>query len=145
MARKPRDFKAEYARRIARGEAKGKTRQLARGHVVKEHIVRREHERQRNLGLTNEQLKSIVLWYEGKFDPLQYKGFPGVERVVDFSREVGFERFRGYRKTWDRARRLYVKEQASGDYESRGEQYLHELHDLAALRPTEEMSWLYYH
>ena len=37
-----RDYKAEYARRIARGLAQGKTRQQARGHVVKEHIVRRQ-------------------------------------------------------------------------------------------------------
>lgn len=32
MARRKRDFKAEYARRIARGQAKGLTRSQARGH-----------------------------------------------------------------------------------------------------------------
>lgn len=45
MARKPtpkrkRDYKAEYARRIARATAAGKTRQAARGHKPKEHVVR---------------------------------------------------------------------------------------------------------
>jgi len=32
MPRKPRDFRAEYARRIAKGLAAGKTRAQARGH-----------------------------------------------------------------------------------------------------------------
>jgi hypothetical protein len=51
---KKRDYKAEYARRVANAEARGLTRQRARGHEPKEHLepkkllrdrVRREVER----------------------------------------------------------------------------------------------------
>lgn len=38
--KRKRNYKAEYARRIARAEAAGKTRQQARGHKPKEHIER---------------------------------------------------------------------------------------------------------
>lgn len=40
MAKRKRDYKAEYARRIAKATASGKTRQQARGHKPKEHIER---------------------------------------------------------------------------------------------------------
>lgn len=39
-AKRKRDYKAEYAKRLARGAVKGKTRQQARGHKAKEHVVR---------------------------------------------------------------------------------------------------------
>lgn len=41
-AKRKRNYKAEYAARIARAAAKGKTRQQARGHKAKEHVVRAE-------------------------------------------------------------------------------------------------------
>lgn len=40
MAKRKRDYKAEYARRIKRAETAGKTRQQARGHKPKEHVER---------------------------------------------------------------------------------------------------------
>lgn len=36
-----RNYKAEYERRLAKGAASGKSRQLARGHKVKEHVERK--------------------------------------------------------------------------------------------------------
>jgi hypothetical protein len=39
--RKPRDYKAEYARRIARKMAAGASRQAARGHKPREHVARK--------------------------------------------------------------------------------------------------------
>jgi len=38
--KRKRDYKAEYAKRIAKAEAAGKTRQQARGHKAKEHVER---------------------------------------------------------------------------------------------------------
>lgn len=37
MARKPRDYAGEYARRIAKGTAEGKSRTAARGHISQTH------------------------------------------------------------------------------------------------------------
>lgn len=39
-AKRKRNYKAEYARRIRNAEAKGKSRQQARGHIAKEHVER---------------------------------------------------------------------------------------------------------
>ncbi len=38
--KKKRDYAAEYKRRIASAEAKGRSRQSARGHIAKEHVER---------------------------------------------------------------------------------------------------------
>lgn len=40
MAKRQRNYKAEYARRIAKAKAAGKTRQEARGHKPREHVER---------------------------------------------------------------------------------------------------------
>lgn len=45
MARKPRsELSPAYRRRIERAEARGKTRQQARGHKTKEHVIRKRRE-----------------------------------------------------------------------------------------------------
>ncbi len=46
-SRRPRDYKAEYKRRLARGKKQGKTRQQARGHRPKEHVERRRKSEQK--------------------------------------------------------------------------------------------------
>lgn len=40
MAKRKRNYAAEYKRRIARAEAQGKTRQAGRGHKAAEHVER---------------------------------------------------------------------------------------------------------
>ncbi len=141
---KPRDFKAEYARRIANALKKGKTRQAARGHKPQEHIERREREKEQNEGLTNDQIRSIRRFYQ-RFNPNAKKPEPDVEEVIDFAREQGYPRFVEYRKTWDAARRVYLRELSTGKYSSRGEGYLTMLADMAGVMSHGDIQWLYYH
>jgi hypothetical protein len=145
---KPRNFKAEYARRIANALKKGKTRQAARGHKSHEHIERWEREKEQNGGLTNDQIRSIHRWHERFGEPRRTleKGMPNVEDVIDFARENGYNRFSLYRKIWDAQRRVYVREKATGKYESLGESHLQLLADMAEISSRGDgIKWLYYH
>ena len=144
MATKPRDFKTEYARRIASATARGKTRQQARGHVAQEHVVRKQREIEENEGLTRDQVFRIRAWYEKNTNGL--KIVRDVEKVIDFAREEGYAQFKEYRKTWDAARRTYLREQSKGTYISRGLGYLEMLTDMAGVRgQDDDIKWLYYH
>lgn len=144
MTTKPRDFKAEYARRIANATSKGKTRQQARGHVAQEHVFRKQREIEENEGLTRDNVKRIRSWYS-TFNP-GHKEIPDVENVIDFAREEGYDKFKTYRKVWDQARRTYLREQSKGTYASRGLGYLEMLTDMAGVRGQEDdIKWLYYH
>ena len=139
-APRQRDFKAEYQRRIAKALAAGKTRQAARGHKVKEHIIRRERE-VAEAGVSASQLRSIRSFL-ARFNPIGFKDIPDEETLVEFVQQNGYAAFQQYRKIWDAARRQYVREKTDGSYESRGLQYLHHLTGMA-LSPDEK--WLYYH
>lgn len=56
-----RDYAAEYARRAAKGEREGKSRQQARGHKPQEHIERRRREIERAQGTTYERRQTREL------------------------------------------------------------------------------------
>lgn len=140
MARK-RDYAAEYAKRIARGLAKGRTRQQSRGHVEKEHVVRAEREREEQ-GISGQELNSVRNWYSKSFNPRGHDEKPDIDDVIEFARSNGYEAFKQYRDTWNAARRTYIRELKDGTYASRGEPYLNMLNDTAG---TPDVPWLYYH
>lgn len=140
MARKPRDFKAEYARRIARALEKGKTRQEARGHRKGEHIERREREKE-ELGITRDQMRRVFQWGEQRSFDIVDSTLSGQD-YVEAAQRQGYEWFLAYRKNWEAIRRQYKAEQRRGRWESRGIGWLTNLSETLDLP---DVSWLYYH
>lgn len=139
---KARHYSPAYEARLIRAARKGKTRQSARGHKPKEHIIRKIREKIALGGLTSAEIKIITKWHETKFNPNGYREVPDLEELIDWSREKGYDGFKLYRKTWDDTRRQYVKEQADGTYESRGMGYLYDRQNVAK---ADDYRWLYYH
>jgi hypothetical protein len=151
---KSRNYSPAYEKRLIRAARSGKSRQAARGHKKHEHIERKQKENER-YGITLDQRRSIVKYYE-HFDPelhpWKYSSSgsiaeaislaPKVENFVDFATANGYDRFKEYRKIWDAARRGYKRESANKSYSSRGQEYLSH---LAGLAKVEDVTWLYYH
>jgi hypothetical protein len=133
---KARDYKAEYAKRLARGQAKGQTRQQARGHVEHEHVQRREREIE-EFGLSSQQVRSIRDWC-ARYDNKDRDA----EDVIEQARDLGYGWFQNYRNVWNEARRNYLRQQRTGEWISGGEGFLFYLQNLA---DAPEPSWLYYH
>lgn len=142
---KAKHYSASYEKRLIRGVLSGKSRQQARGHHVGEHRERAAREREENEGLTVAEIKSVRHWYEVRFNPNGREGVPDVEDVIDFARSEGISHFREYQKTWNEARRVYIKELANGTYASRGMGHLEALTDMAGVRSHGGVEWLYYH
>lgn len=142
MAKK-RDFKAEYARRIKNATKKGRTRQQARGHKAAEHVERKEREIEER-GIAGSQEKTIERWYENYYNPGNYPSDARapLDEVLDFAKGDGYAAFVQWRTVWDLARRTYISELTSGDWQSRGQPYLSH---LATQAGVSDMSWLYYH
>ena len=140
MAKGARDFKAEYARRIANALKKGKTRQQARGHRPQEHIARREREIAEE-GITKAQTRIVFNWAANRLYQIKDHEIEATD-VVTWAQEVGYDAFKQYRHTWEAARRQYKREVRNGSYASRGLGYLQMLADNAGV---DELSWLYYH
>jgi hypothetical protein len=140
VANRVRNYKAEYARRIERGLKSGKTRQTARGHIVREHIERREREIEQ-FGLSTAQMRSITNWTERRTAQI-HDATLDAEAVIDMARSEGYEWFVNYRDTWNEIRRNYKREQHNGTWASRG---LGFLEAMASIVSVEDISWLYYH
>lgn len=133
---KARDYKAEYARRIASAIKRGKTRQSARGHKPQEHISRRERERE-EFGITGSEVRAIRAWCNR---------YPNIvrdeEEVIQEAASKGYDWFRNYRDVWNAARRRYLRDQANGTYSTAGMGYLEM---LAGNADVEDLGWMYYH
>lgn len=133
---KTRDYRAEYARRIAAGLARGKTRQQARGQ--REGEARRRAEREREeFGITGGEARAIRAWVERtgnkSIDP---------DDVIERARDKGYDWFQNFRDVLNSARRNYQGKSKRGTYASLGEGYLETLADLA---DVDDISWVYYH
>lgn len=131
-----RNYAAEYAKRIERATAKGKTRQQARGHRPGEAAERREREREEH-GISSSEVRSVRAWCE------RFKNEGrDTEDVIEKARESGYGWFVNYRTVWNSARRTYLAENKAGTYASRGLGYLEM---LAGMAEVEDIAWLYYH
>jgi poly-D-alanine transfer protein DltD len=127
-----RDYKAEYARRIATGMSKGKTRQQARGHKPREHVARKEREL-REYGLTSAQKASIKKFHK------QFPHEPSYPELTGYAKSHGYSEFVRYARNRRKINRQY-KEQ--GQWESLGTDFLD---DLAEDLDVPDIDWLYYH
>lgn len=134
-----RDYKAEYAKRIARATAAGKSRQAARGHQRGEHLARAERERE-EYGLTGAEVRVIRGWAERRAAQI-HDTLSDPEEFIEYYRDRGYDAFKQYRAVWTKARSDYVHgRQRKSDRNS-----LDYLEDLAADADVEDISWLYYH
>jgi hypothetical protein len=133
---KTRDYRAEYAKRIASAKARGKTRQQGRGHKAGEASHRRERERAEE-GIASSEVRSIRAWCE------RYKNEGrDTDEVIEEARAKGYAWFVNYRSVWNSARQTYLREQKAGTYASRGLGYLEM---LAGMAEVSDIAWLYYH
>jgi hypothetical protein len=142
MARQ-RDFAAEYARRIAKGRVAGKTRQQARGHVVREHVRRAERERAKR-GISSQEETSIRRWALNR-QVIQHNRDLDPDAIIEWVREHDFSEFQAFRDKWWAVHRQYKREVREGTWESRGLAYLDQMFGRWSPPPADDIGWFYYH
>lgn len=105
----------QYARRVARAMAKGKTKQAARGHKPKEHIERIAKERKRHGGLSQSDLKQVRSFLREfrKGAGNEKKGGPTEAALVEYIQDNGIKAFHWYRAKWRGLRAEYKAAQKS--------------------------------
>lgn len=125
-----------YRRRLERAQARGLSRQEARGHRPGEYRRRAERELEEE-GITGDQARSIRAWVAR----LNNSDIDA-DDVVERAKERGYQWFQSYRDLLNEARRRYRAQIAGGTYIDGGEEWLDALADLADVDDT---SWVYYH
>ena len=138
MAVKPRsEWSEAYRKRIERAEARGVSRQQARGHKAHEHIQRKQTDIARGL-LTTSERQTVR-----KFAREQSKriGEDVTQAMLNWATLNGYEQFKRLRSEQRAIMRQYKSERNSGIYESRGLPMLETLADERGVQPT----WYYYH
>jgi hypothetical protein len=145
VASKPRsEWTEAYRRRIERAEARGKSHQQARGHVAKEHVVRREHERAevaKHGGLTSPQRAAIRKFAAAQAVRMGEEREDVQESMLAYSHNHGWSAFEAVR---DRQRELRSdwKRQGRPYGQGRGVKFLQNWSDF---HDDADIGWLYYH
>lgn len=146
MARRPRsEWSDSYRRRVERAEAKGLSRQAARGHKTHEHKLRAERDKRyaTAFGALTSKDRAFVravmrrLCERGGQDPDE-----AIEEGMAYAKATGIERFRIEVKRQAEASRQYKKESRGGSYESHGMQLLQSWSDDGGFP---EVRWYFYH
>lgn len=147
MARQ-RDYKAEYARRVAKGAAEGKSRQASRGHSTT--AGRTEYRQRQERKMT--RLATEIRLGEHKAEPtgqrdhrgkMIYRDMPTHQALGELIAELGPGRAMRYLEIQRDLQDAYK------GYESQGtiDEYVEDLHDLfyEAGQDYPDDDWFYYH
>lgn len=131
--------------RKARKEGRKPTRQSARGHKPKEHVIRKQREIERNK-VSSSQIEAVQSFLR-RFNEPAYKGIPDEDDLVEYIRSYGYEAFTEYRKRWDKVRQEYLRAQRKKELLPNGVlgYSLPALYGEAGLRTPAELQWMYYH
>jgi hypothetical protein len=153
MATKPRsEWTAAYRRRVERAEAAGKTRQAARGHVVREHARRKEVEQARvasGAAKTTSSQRQAIRRFARQQAAKATGGDPETitRSLVRFVDKRGYSAFLAVRQERNRLHRAWLRAQRGGSDED-GEDYEDDEddEDYGSDVPSDhEVSWYFYH
>ena len=139
---------AAYAARIARGRAKGKTDQQARGHKEHEHVERRQKERIRSemLGtLTSQDKQFAKRWGREIHKQLDMSPEAAADAALKRMSRLGAPQFRAYVARIKAERQQYRRQEKRGSWISKGEGYLKSLAEDFGDDEPQEIMWYFYH
>lgn len=119
---------------------RGKSRQAARGHKVKEHIARREREARE--GLTSYQRQAVKKFALEQAPRMDEEAEVALDIFREFADAAGWEAFKVIRDLRTEFVLQYRHERKKGTYVSRGISWLQ---GIAEDHGAEDVSWLYYH